>query len=509
MIDSISFLVLLSCLTLRIFPRILWKDFNGTDSHFHFYYIELIKKNNNRIPNCEPRVLGGSNDCSYPYFYHWLLSFFPVKIIEFWDKFSGFIFDFVNALCVILLVALHQEVSFSIGCMILASYIIAPGLTFSFIGPRPYSLTPRNFSQFIFCLGCLFLILSTLYGGAFNYFFYISATIAFAILFLSSQFASQVLCFILLGSFFDLRIGATILMGFLLGIILSKGSLIRQIKSHILHLEWYFKHNYAFVQHKTNFHKLFKLVKEKKVRDIFYELVFHNQISTAILRHSTYFVSLFLGLFLLSSGDLNNIQKETLFLLIPLFLAYVITNFGKARVFGEAERYIEFAYPLQIFLFLSFVPDTYIKSVLALMAAYNLLWYFYNLYQMKHQNLNVYSYHKLLLYLKKENINLLCLNNNESYIFLRHSNVNIVGFLVNISLLGKYHDFFKKFFIKYPLVNPKNLKELCGEYKVTHVLRNKQINAMETYNYETIINSIDGFMRVYEDNKYALYEKSI
>lgn len=110
------------------------------------------------------------------FFYHWLLSYFPVKFLDFWDKFSGCIFDFLNGVIVLFFLSLIKEVSFDEYCLIMAFYVIAPGLTFSFIGPRPYSLTPRNFSQFVFAISCLFLVMgSAVYSatGVFLFFLHL------------------------------------------------------------------------------------------------------------------------------------------------------------------------------------------------------------------------------------------------------------------------------------------------------------------------------------------------
>jgi hypothetical protein len=508
MTDYICFTILIFCLALRIAPRIIWKNFNGTDAYFHLYYIELIKNNHHRIPKLEPRVLGGSNECTYPFFYHWLLSFFPERFIAFWDKFSGFIFDFLNGILLLFFLSLLRKINFSENCIILAAYIIAPGLTFSFIGPRPFSLTPRNFSQFIFFISCASLINSSSHHEIVNGFFFILSAIGFAILLLSSQFGTQVLFALLLASFFYLKVGAAIVLGVFLGAILFRGFLVSQIKAHIFHLEWYLKYNYSFVQHKTNFKKLVRFIREKNLRGVFYELVFYNQIFTSFFRHPTFFIALFLAFLPVSKSSLTIYQNQIIFILVPLFVAFVITNFGKARVFGEAERYVEFAYPLQIALFLSLISQEYFKYILFLMLAYNLTWYFYNLYQIKHQFASKYSYKNLFSHVAKDNVTLLCLSNNESYMFLGNTKARIVGFLVNISLRGTYKLFFDNFFRKYPLVDPGYIKEICEKYQVTHILRNKKIQEQESTQYESALEKLKLFGQIYEDECYTLYEKN-
>lgn len=507
MMSVFYFIVCVISIILRVAPRILWKDFNGTDAHFHFYYVNLIKNNNHALPKKEPRVLGGTNECTYPFFYHWLLSYFSEKFLNFWDKFSGFIFDFFSGIFILLLLHLKIKLSFNESCLFLASYIIAPGLTFSFIGPRPYSLTPRNFSQFIFFLGSLNLIFS-LSSDELIFTPFILAALFFSILILSSQFGVQVLLCLVLSSIFDWRIGGCLVAGVCLAFIISKGFLITQVKAHIHHLQWYFKFNYSFIQHKSNFSKLISLFKKRDVRGIFYEIVFYNQLFTSIIRHFTYFIALFFGLFSFIRGSVEPFQQKILFILIALFVPFVITNFGKARLLGEAERYIEFAYPLQTLLFLTLVSRKFLYFILVFTLFFNMIWYFYNLYQIKSQFASKYSYENLYFHLNKGSVKLLCLNNNESYIFLNTTKVNLVGFLVNISLKQGYGKFFKKFFSRYPMVNPKYLKEICEEFDVTHILESKQNKSSQKYYYDQIINATTKLSNIYEDERYILYAKN-
>jgi hypothetical protein len=509
MITLISIIILAASLYLRLFPRLKWKEFNSTDSHFHYYYAELIRRNGNGMPERETRVLGGSNECTYPYFYHWILSYFPTNFLNFCDRFSGFVFDFLGGLTVLFLLAHLMPLSVTESCLILAAYMIAPGLTFSFIGPRPYSLTPRNFSQLIFALACACLILMTSMQGAAYVILFAAAAGLFSILLLSSQFGLQVLIALLIFGFFNWQASAAIIAGGLLSLLFDKGFFITQVKAQIMHLEWYFKHNYAFVQHKTNFSKLVKLISERDVRGVFYEIVFFNQISTTFLRHTTYFLALGLGVFAWQAGSLVLEQRQTLMLLFPLLIAFIITNFGRARVFGEAERYIEFSYPIQMFLFLSLVPQKYMGWVLIIMLAYNFVWYLYNLYQIKSQSASTYSYNPIFDVLKTKDATLFCLGNNESYLFLRNTQAKIVGFLVNISLRGSYVGFFEKFFTRYPCVNPDCVADLCRQYAVTHILQNKQNQEAKVYAYEKVVENVGGFKPIYEDEKYILYEKAL
>lgn len=508
----ISLIIFCISIFLRIFPRLYWKEFSGTDSYFHFYYINLIKKNKNKLPKTELRVLGGSNQCTYPFFYHWVLSFFSKKALSFWDKNSGFIFDLLTAFIVIFLIQFEKIFTINDAYLFLASYIISPGLTFSFIGPRPYTLTPRNFSQFIFAFGCMCLMLGSYYLFPVDIIFLIFASVSFAILFLSSQFGTQVLFFISLLIFFNLKIGGVIILSFILSLLFFRGFIISQIMAQLRHLEWYFKYNYKFVQHKTNFRSLINILRKLQIRNLFYELVFYNQLSTTFLRHFTFWIALALGFHEFYTNNMNNfnvLQKDALFIMFSLMVAFIVTSFGRARVLGDAERYIEFAYPLQMFLFFSIIPKLYIQKALFSLIFYNFVWYSYNIYQIKNQNILKYSYQNLINLLIKKNTILLCLSNNESYIFLSLIKAKIVGFLVNISMEGKYHKFFKRFFLQYPLVNPRFLDKICSDYNVTHILKNKKINHDIGSEYDKKIKSLKIYKLIYEDEKYTLYEKNI
>ena len=47
--DVIYFVIALSAIALRLSPRIMWKDFNGTDSYFHFFLTKTLKNNKHKI----------------------------------------------------------------------------------------------------------------------------------------------------------------------------------------------------------------------------------------------------------------------------------------------------------------------------------------------------------------------------------------------------------------------------------------------------------------------------
>ncbi|WP_155823780.1 hypothetical protein [Legionella shakespearei] len=397
-------------------------------------------------------------------------------------------------------------ISFNDALLVLSAYILAPGLTFSFIGPRPFSLTPRNFSQFVFLLSCFFLIISlsnSLEISDFNYVAFSVASILFSILLLSSKFGTQVLVSLLLAGIFDFKIALCIVLSAFFALFFHRSFFIHQIKAHVLHLDWYLKYNYPFVSHRSNFSILINFIKSRNLRGVFYEVVFFNQLFTSILRHPTYFLALVLGIAGYMHETLEGYQYYLLIILTVLFVPFIVTNFGKARVLGEAERYIEFAYPLQIILFFSVIPQAYTSTLISFILIYNVIWFLYNLYQLKHQYAARYSFSNLFSHLDRKDINLFCLNNNESWIFLKNTKANIIGFLVNVSMQGQYRIFFEKLFDKYPMVNPKYLPELCLQYNVTHILQNKQSKSGDVY--EGAISALGKYVKIFEDTQYILY----
>jgi hypothetical protein len=506
MIEIITCVILLFALVLRLLPRLLWKNLNGTDNHFHFFLINTIKNNQHIIPIKEQRIFGGSNWYTYPYYYHWLLSFFPNNFIIFWDKFSGSIFDIIIGWSLGWLLYHFSIVNEKEMYLFFSTYILSPGLTFSLtVGPRPFSLTARNFAQFIFTIACCCLLISLScisWDYSLRIFFFVLASFFFAILLLSSQFGTQVLIALLATGFFNLYIPLCIILGFCIGIILSKGFLITQIKAQIHHLKWYFRYNYTFVKHKSNFFTLFSHIKTKNIRGIFYELLFFNQLTGSLLKHPTYFLAIVLGLIYWSDNRINHLQCLILSICLSVYIPFVLTNFGKMRVFGEAERYIEYVFPLQIFLFFSFISTASINIIIYSLLTYNFIFYFYNLYQLRSQNHHQYDFDNLTKKLRNDHM-LLCLSNNETYIFLNKTKTNLVGFLVNITLKGQLDTFFKNFFICYPMVNPKEIKNLCNHFKVTHILKNKHHGFLEEYDYA--INQLENCAIYYEDETYTLY----
>lgn len=506
MMDVLCFIIALSALALRLSPRLIWKDFNGTDSYFHFFLINTIKNNKHKILEKEKRILGGSNCYTYPYYYHWVLSFFPNKFLVFWDKFSGSIFDIIIGGFLAWVLYHYSLIKVHDTYLVFSAYILSPGLTFSFIGPRPFSLTPRNFSQFIFTISicCLIIALSDVSGGyELRCGLFILASCLFALLLLSSQFGTQVLLFLLLAGFFNIYITLCIILSFFIGIIVSKGFLITQIKAHIHHLEWYFRYNYAFVQHKSNFSAIFSHIKSKNIRGIFYECLFFNQLISSFFKHTTYFLAVVLGIIYLCYDNIEYSQSLILVFCLSMLVPFILTNFGKMRVFGEAERYIEFVFPLHFFLFFSFLSESLTTATSQFLLIYNFIFYLYNLRQIKSQFSSLYDFNNLTQKLTNDDI-LLCLSNNETYIFLEKTKASFVGFLVNITLEGSLNAFFKDFFIRYPMVNPKEIKNLCERFNVTHILKNKRHGLVEEYSHE--LSQLGTYLPCYEDEFYVLYE---
>jgi hypothetical protein len=496
--------LLLLVLYLRVYPRLNGRQLLGTDTNFHFYYINLIKNNNNRMPLRETRIIGGSNNCTYPYFYHWLLSYLPSAALCFLDKYSAVIYDLICAVMVVWLLSYLMPINMYGILLIISCYLIAPGLTFSFIGPRAYSLTPRNFTQMLFCFACAFWILLPTISSNFFYLFFTLSAIFFSFVLLTSQFGLQVILFLVLAGLYDHDLLLIMIVAVLFAVFISKGFFIRQVIAQIRHLEWYYKYNYSFVKHKTDWKKLYNVIANLDLRGMAYEALFFNQILVGIVRHPLHFVSIILFL-LYGLNSSNEVEHRAGLLLFIGLIGWLVTSFGKGRIFGEAERYLEFYVPIQYFLFflyMSNISNIYIFGLSLLI--YNLIFYLYNLYQIKKQLYVPDTFIRdAAKFIDSSNNTVLCLSNNELYFFLKQTKAKLVGFLVNISLEKPYGDFFKNFFYKYPFVNLSKVDDIVSQYSVTHLLINKNhINKYESESsYKKIVMN---YKNIYENESYMV-----
>ena len=72
--------ILAATFAVRWWPRLKLPHAIGSDAYFHLLMARTIRENGHRIPSEVPRVLV-CRPYTYPYLFHWLLSFVPDRCL--------------------------------------------------------------------------------------------------------------------------------------------------------------------------------------------------------------------------------------------------------------------------------------------------------------------------------------------------------------------------------------------------------------------------------------------
>jgi hypothetical protein len=509
---SLSIAMIVCVILLRAFPRFVWAGLDGADTWFHRAYINLIRDGHHRVPRKIPRFLIPSR-VTYPALYHWILSFLPDRGINFIDRFGALLFDLTAAVLTAQLLVTGGHIPKSTAPFLVALYLIAPGLTMVHIGPRAYALTPRNFAQLLYALW--FIALANLVSVDDGWLVLMWEGIVVSLLvglLLSSKFAIQVLIVTLPAVAIVLGPSDTLVQGSMavvFAIAVSRGFFVKQICGQLGHLRWYIAYNQPFVRHRGNWQRLLQLVRKRALRNLVGELLFHNRITSGVVRHTLMFFVLFWSL-----GDvesLDAVQHVALVMCLAGTSAWVATSWGVMRVFGEAERYLEFAFPAQWFLFWSVIPGEFVGTSLVVVG-----FCFAALYAL---NLKIISFQASLrperdraemagkISSFSEPI-LLCLDEVENYYFFLNTNAKLCAPAKIPSLRDISLAYFQERYWKYPYINPRSLEEICRLCKVDLLLMKKSA-AQNLERRAKTQYDLTRWKQVHENPSYALYERSV
>lgn len=504
--EYMNLIFLFISMVLRVFPIYKFKNVLGTDRLFHLYYIQSIKNNNNTIPQSEDRIIGGINSFNYAGLYHLILSFFPNSFVKIWDKFSGLVFDILTAILVYIVAVKLNILTFEWGTFFLSVslYIISPTLTLIYSGPRAYVLTPRNFSQFIFSLLILSLLLcgSELSGFVIN-------SILIMILILSSWFSVQVLLFFaplytfLTGDFSlvgSLLIAGTFLLLFL------KDLTFRTVGGGLTHLLYSYNVGRGALAHRNAWKTIWELLKKRDVKRVFYQVCFSNAITSILFRS---FDVCFVICGLIINNQLNFLnaissREKAISLVFCGFFSAFLTAFPFFSRLGEPERYVEFAYPACWFLIVGYFNELY-----SYLAVYCLALYCVNLYVIKFRNSTTRENENLNKILKSINLTeedkILPLYLPNKYDFLLNFPSKVFSdFFINgdSSLLENKCT---KYTVNLNYISPAKLMKICEEFKIDYLFYNKIYLDYAAKKY-SITYDLSKFRVIYEDEVYVVYK---
>ncbi len=492
-------LIILFIVIMARFIISLYYNEHSSDNIFHQYYVKNIKANSNILPLKENRVVGGDNSYSYPYFFHLLLSYFPEKILIFFDKYLGLIIDLLFSLLICIIFG------DPLGLKLATCYLLSPGFYINPSSPHGFGLSPRIFCYFIWILVFTILYTSQVYFTNDFYgetFFLISCLFA-GVGFLSSKFFIQVYCFTLLSFIFFFSLYDFLYHGiitFLFAYILSVGKIIKILKAHLEYIRWYYIYLKKFTSHILNFSNLLKFLKNYNLRSLFYEL-HHNSL---VFRSLVFYAPLYVFLI---SGDLS-INNDDLFLpaILSCILFFFLTLFWPLRIFGDSERYIRYAYPLSYIWAASQdikVNTNYIIFIECYFFIILLIHIFRFVY--KNENTIINQLTKIAKITSSHgNELILPAKQNDRYFFLNHTKHYILGFFVQLGCSGSKDHFSENFFTSYPHVNLIDNVYL-EKYSPKYIVLNKDHPQFIKNDEDCLKNKF--WSCIYETENYFLYIK--
>ena len=85
-------LILCLAFALRVLPRLILRNSISSDTYFHLSMARVIRDNHHHIPKAIPRIIL-PHRYTYPYLYHWLLSFFSERNRLHFERISSAIVD--------------------------------------------------------------------------------------------------------------------------------------------------------------------------------------------------------------------------------------------------------------------------------------------------------------------------------------------------------------------------------------------------------------------------------
>jgi len=321
------------------------KEAPSFDVYGHLCFATVLREQRGGpFSNVTLRLVGASG-YSQPFMWHWLIGFFDAKALLRNQAWLNGVIDSLFAV-IAFLIAQSGGYSERVALYAVAIYVLTP-MWFSSIaiGPRIAGFTPRLSAEVatnLFFLVCLLpLGLSELHvvilGG-----------VLAAFVLSSSKFGVQALLFLtplislIGGSLLPL---VSLVAGLILLLVMSRGKVIGQLRSQVMHLAWYCKENFKGKMHVSNrnsFRALFKRSEpslKTYVVKLVHRLISENSYTSVLIKLPVIFLVVYAFLQSNSMGQ----DVEALAGAAPIAaagLVYFVVNLRPFLFLGEAERYL-------------------------------------------------------------------------------------------------------------------------------------------------------------------------
>ena len=317
------------------------------DSYAHIYFIKELKNQRVGPFGTIKLKVAGNSGFNHQFLWYWLIGLIPIDLII---KFNKWINPLIDSLFTVFIFIICLRIQFTTdeALLISALYIFTP-MWFSrlSIGPRINCFTPRLFSEVIVNI---FYIVNMINLNLSLPFTLTLGTIFSSVVILSSKFGLQAILFmslpisILSNNYNPLL---SLFFGFLLSIIISKGSFIKSTKNQLNHLIWYFKDNLKGNMPISNRNRISVLFSEvnknknflKNIKSVILKAISTNSFTSVIIKMPVLISGLIVWLITYSSD--STIIPE--FVFAPVFsslIIFILISMPYLLFLGEAERYL-------------------------------------------------------------------------------------------------------------------------------------------------------------------------
>lgn len=469
---------------LRVWPRLRWREFPSSDGDFHRAYIALIRQHGFRVPRHDPRFLVPGRGV-YPAGYHLALACLPAGLVDWADRFGGLICDGVIAVLVSLVLRRLGHVGSTEAVALVSLYLIAPGLSLVQLTPRAYSLTVRPVAEALY--GVIIVVALASFPPAdarAARWLFVLLVLPTTLTFVSSKFGLQNAVFVAPVLAVVSRSVLPLLVAFAaaaLAVVVSKGFFLRQLQGQFYHLKWFARFRLGDLRHRTDWRRLWRAARGGDARAVALQVLFDNPILTGVVRQFLFFVAL--GMAYLTTALAPDQMVAAAFCLAAV-PAWLLTSIGPFRILGEAERYLEFAFPAGWFLFWSSIgPGTWVPAAAGLgalfAATYGLnlrvvrSWIDWNRLPARREVAEFLS--------RFPGCTLFCLNVTEHYHFFGSTSARLCCALQQICPLDQGWAHFSEYYGRYPYINVGNFRRLLDRFSADFVLiSRRQLDTLQS-----------------------------
>ncbi|HEY1037801.1 MAG TPA: hypothetical protein VGF30_00270 [Bacteroidia bacterium] len=499
----------------------------ASDKMYHKLLITLIQANDHKPVTTHTNVIN-SNLLGYPQLLHWIISFFPIRNLEKYDKLIPIIMTVLN-LCGFYLSAFFFMYHFKTenpGRFLLIATVIYVSIPFHYnlANAKNVGLSARGLGLFF---GILTSLLTAMYVSGYGWLYYGLAALTGTLILMSSQFATQfyVLVFPFIGLYMWRWEPAVLpLISALIYILVLPKMALASFRSQGQHKKLYFqyladrfilKHRYSMWRDlvydipRRLYHYYLsegKSVKKLIMHTIRWSYVRNNSFVVLVLEFALLLVFLVFGLFKYNQGVFENPYSIQIMACATVFF---LTTFRKTRFIGEPERYLEYAAP-----FLAVVSAVILPlNVVAIVVLFSVLVILISMPPRSKQKSvatqssgEVYNadFETIRQYILKhaDTARLLCVYMQDTK-YMLDINIKQYYFIVNAETSDGFH-FNKIYPENFLYITEAAVPELINYYKLNYLLLNKKIE--QKYNVETIKNRVTGNVQAeLENDTYCLY----